>query len=176
MKLCQRRPRQKSDSQILQNPLSVSAVAGTASSSTVSVTQANGFTGVVTLVQSSSPSAGLTCNLNPSSVTVGSSVSTSSLFCTGSPGSAGVYFVTITGTSGQLSHSATVTVTVQDFTLTSSATSISINAGASGTSTITVASQNLFNGVVSLTASFATSTGLSCTLNPTNVTPTAGRS
>ena len=158
------------------NPISVSAVAGTASSSTVSVTQANGFTGVVTLVQSSSPSAGLTCNLNPSSVTVGSSVSTSSLFCTGSPGSAGVYFVTITGTSGQLSHSATVTVTVQDFTLTSSATSISINAGASGTSTITVASQNLFNGVVSLTASFAPSTGLSCTLNPTNVTPTAGGS
>src|SRR2546428_14038360 len=48
------------------NPISVSAVAGTASFSTLSVKQARRFTCLVTLVQSSSPSAWLTGNLTPS--------------------------------------------------------------------------------------------------------------
>ncbi|HZD13419.1 MAG TPA: hypothetical protein VE177_07875 [Candidatus Binatus sp.] len=166
---------QVTDFAISANPTSTNPVlVGTITTSTITLTQANGFAGIVTLVQSPSPSAGLSCSLNPSNITVGPLEATSTLLCTGS-GPHGVYLVTVTATSGQISHSIIVRVTVQDFTIVSSVSSVTVNAGAKGNSTITVASQDLFSQVVTFAASFSPS-GLTCAFNPASVTPAAGSS
>ena len=159
------------DFMISTSPTSVRVNAGTAGTSTITVSSLNGFNGAVSLTASVSPSTGLTCNLNPTSVTTPSGGSaTSSLSCSGS---AGTYTVTVTGTSGNLSHTAIVTYTVQDFTIAASPTSVSIIAGgAAGTSTITATGLNGFTGPVSLTSAVTggTSGTTTCTLSPTSVT------
>src|SRR3989449_614700 len=159
------------DFMISTSPTSVRVNAGTAGTSTITVSSLNGFNSAVSLTASVSPSPGLTCNLNPTSVTTLSGGSaTSSLSCSGS---AGTYTVTATGTSGSLSHTATVTYTVQDFTISASPTSVSIIAGgAAGTSTITATGLNGFTGPVSLTSTVTggASGTTTCTLSPTSVT------
>src|SRR5438105_10368277 len=96
------------DFSVTASPTSVTTTAGTAATSTITVAPTGGFTGTVALTSSISPSTGLTCTLTPSSITLGAS-QTSTLSCNGS---AGTYTVTITGTEGSLSHSATATVPV----------------------------------------------------------------
>jgi uncharacterized membrane protein len=67
---------------------------------------------------------------------------------------AGSYPVTITGTSGALSHTTSVQLVVQapapDFTLSASPTSRTVTRGASTTYAITVNKVNGFSGSVSL--------------------------
>src|SRR2546426_9073467 len=159
------------DFMISTSPTSVRVNAGTAGTSTITITSLNGFNSAVSLTASVSPSTGLTCNLNPTSVTTPSGGSvTSSLSCSGS---AGTYTVTVTGTSGGLSHTANVTYTVQDFTIAASPTSVGIiGGGAAGTSTITATGLNGFTGPVSLTSTVTggTSGTTTCTLSPTSVT------
>src|SRR5207253_2873682 len=139
-------------------------LAGAKGTSTITVTALDGFTGAVSLASSISPTTGLTCTLTPTSVT-GSGTST--LSCSGSAGS---YTVTVTGTSGTLSHSAAVTYTVQDFTIATSPTAVTSNAGSAGTSTVTITALQGFNGVVSLTSGISPATGLTCALTPNSVT------
>jgi len=136
------------------SPTTVTAVAGNAATSTITVTGLNGFAGVVSLATNST-----SCNLTPASMT-GSGGST--LACTYV--ASGVIHVTVTGTSGGLSHSAIITFTVQDFTLTASPTSVVVDVGASGTSAITVTSLQGFSGAVS----FATNS-TACNVTPTSV-------
>jgi len=62
-----------------------------------------------------------------------------------------------------------------DFSITSSPTSLTIQKGSSGTSTITITSMNGFNQPVQLTKSGVPS-GVTATLNPTQVTPPVGGS
>ena len=83
-------------------------------SSTVSVGALNGFTGTVSLAAGGAPS-GASATLSPTSV-AGSGSSTLTL----SPGSAaaGTYPITVTGTSGTLTHSASVSWTIQSSTST----------------------------------------------------------
>src|SRR5207245_8581604 len=100
----------------------------------------------VTLTASVSP-AGIACTLTPSSITLGAT-QTSTLSCNSS--TANVYTVTVTGTSGSLSHQAIVTFTVRDFSVTASPTSVTVLAGATGTSTITVAPLQGFTGTVEI--------------------------
>src|SRR5437867_2391197 len=165
------------DFMISTSPTSVRVNAGTAGTSTITVSSLNGFNGAVSLTASVSPSTGLTCNLNPTSVTTPSGGSaTSSLSCSGS---AGTYTVTVTGTSGNLSHTAIVTYNVgaaPDFTINANPSSVTTNLGVAGTSMITVGSQNGFNSAVALTATISPSSGLTCSLSPSNVTPTSGGS
>jgi len=147
---------------ITANPITIAVNAGIAAQSIITVSQINGFTGNVTLTVSISPSTGgLTCTLTVPSVLLGQS-GTSSLSCYGS---AGVYTVTITGTSDLLSHSATVIYTVQDFRISANPSTVNADVNQTATSTITITSLDFFHGIVTLTNDNA-----ACTLTPTIIT------
>src|SRR5439155_748141 len=81
------------------------------------------------------------------------------------------WVVTVTGTSGSLSHSVDVTFTVvsstpvPDFTMTANPSSLNISAGTTGKSTITLTSLNGFSGTVNL----YTSPSPLCPYHPSHV-------
>src|SRR2546426_504552 len=132
------------------------------------ITPTNGFAGTVSLAVTSLP-AGLTCQ-SLASVTPPSTTSTLSCSAT----VAADYTLTVTGTSGSLSHAtAAITFHVVDFSISpSSPVTVNTNVGVAGTQTITVTALNGFTGTVGLTASASTPGGLTC--SPlTSVTPPA---
>ena len=136
------------DFSLTASPASSSVSTGSAATSTITLTFLNGFTGTVSLTESSSPSTGITCSLTSSSFT---SSGTSTLSCI--PSATGTFTVTLTGSSGSLSHAITfiVTSSVPDFTITANPLTLTIQAGSSGTSTITIAPVNGFTRTVTLT-------------------------
>jgi len=135
------------------SPSSLSVTQGSSGTSTITVTDVNGFTGSVTLAASGLP-GGVTAafGTNP---TTGTSVLTLTASSTATTGAA---TVTITGTSGSLTATTTLALTVTatatpSFTLAASPASLSVTQGSSGTSTITVTDKNGFTGSVTLAAS-----------------------
>jgi hypothetical protein len=120
--------------------------------STITVTDAGGFTGNVHLAASGLPS-GVTAGFSPNPT---ANTSTLTLTASGSA-SVGTTTVTITGTSGSLTATTTVAVTVTaapSFTLAAAPGSVTITPTlAGGTSTITVTDVLGFTGNVSLAAS-----------------------
>src|SRR5437762_522238 len=81
------------------SPVQISA--GSQGTSTIMATALSGFTGTVGLSVAASSPSGLTCTL-PSSVSFGSSPQAATLSCGAT--AAGDYAVTVTGTSGSLTH------------------------------------------------------------------------
>ncbi|HZD12184.1 MAG TPA: hypothetical protein VE177_01525, partial [Candidatus Binatus sp.] len=150
----------------ISGPGTVTAQSGVSSPSTLTVASQNGYTGVVSLTSTVSPSGGLVCSLTPTSVTLGNS-GTSTLSCSGS---VGTYTVSVSGTSSGLTRTTTVTYTVTDYSVTANPTSVSTVAGTTAPSTITVASINGFTGSLGLSASVSPSSGLTCSLTPTSLT------
>lgn len=152
------------DFAISANPTSLTLNAGVPGSSTITITPINGFNGTVALAATSS--AGLSASLSPSTVT-GTSTSTLTL----SAPIIGNYTVSVTGTSGPLSHTtAVITVRVVDFTIAATPTYVSFNAGQSGTATIAVTGLNGFAGSVTLSAT--PSAGLTAIFSPQTITGT----
>jgi subtilase family serine protease len=158
------------------SPKSVSITqGGAAETSTITVTDAGGFSGSVTLSASGLPS-GVTASFgtNP---TTGSSVLSLTASSTATTGSA---TVTISGVSGALSATTTISLTVSaaatpNFTASASPTSVTVTQGASGTSTITITSQNAFASAVTLSASGLPS-GVTASFSANPVTPSANGS
>src|SRR2546422_11304873 len=129
-------------------PASVNA--GQATTSTITLTSVNGFTGSVALTDNIP--VGLSCGpITPSSLT-GSSTATVS--CSSSTASA--YTLTITGTSGSIIHSTTATFTVIDFIVSANPSTLALITGISGTSTITISALNGFAGTISVTTTPST--------------------
>lgn len=145
---------------------------GSSGTSTITESALGGFTGTVNLSVSSSTPPGLTCS-QPSSVTFGSSPQTVSLTCNASASSD--YAVTITGTSGGLSHTTgSIAFHVVDFSISRSPSSASLTlASASSISTITLTSINGFSASTTLTYS-SSPAGLVLSLWPTSITPPSG--
>ena len=85
----------------------VSVAQGASGSSTVAVTDLNGFASSVSLSASGLP-AGVTASFSPASTTTTSTLT----FTASSTATAGPATVTVTGTSGSLTHSTTVALTV----------------------------------------------------------------
>ena len=157
------------------SPSSLTVTQGSSGSSTITVTDVNGFTGSVTLAASGLPS-GVTAafGTNP---TTGTSVLTLTASATATTGTS---TVTITGTSGSLTATTSIALTVSatataNFTIAASPTSVTITQGASGTSTITITSQNSFNSATTLSASGLPS-GVTAAFSTNPVTPPANGS
>src|SRR5260370_1033674 len=126
-----------------------------------------GFSGNVNLTGSGLPS-GVSASFGTNPATTSSLLTLSATGTT----TVGTYTVTIAGTSGSLSGTATITLTVNstgNYTLSASPGSLTIVQGTSGASTITVTPLNGFNSSVSLSASGLPS-GVTASFNP-NSTP-----
>jgi hypothetical protein len=82
--------------------------------------------------------------------------------------------VTVTGTSGSLTHTAAIALTItqpvpQDFALSASPTAPTVSQGASGTSTVTITRTGGFTGSVAFTAT-GLPAGVTAAFNPTSTT------
>jgi len=148
---------------------------GAGGTSTITVTDVNGFSGSVTLVASGLPSGvSAVFGTNP---TTGSSLLTLTASATATTGTA---TVTITGTSGSLVATTTLALTVNavatpNFTIGASPASLTVTQGSNGTSTITIASQNSFSSATTLSAT-GLPTGVTAAFSANPVTPPANGS
>jgi uncharacterized membrane protein len=130
---------------------SLELVVGSSVSSRITVTGANGSSSNVSLTATGLPS-GVTAMFSPPAT---SSVSELT-FLAAANTIAGTYPVTVTGTSGGISHATTIAVLIPrpGFSLSPSPSSLSVLAGGSGaSSTISVAATNGFSDAVSLAVS-----------------------
>jgi PKD repeat protein len=133
-------------------PSSSTVAQGGSAVYTATVTGGPGFTGVVGLTVTGQPT-GATVSYNPTSTVTGSG----SIGLTVTPSStttAGSYTLTISGTSGTVTHTATVTLVVPlvgDFSI-SGPTSQTVQNGNNATSAVSISDQSSsgFNGIVSL--------------------------
>jgi len=164
------------DFSLAVSPASLTIVAGaTGSPVSVLATSVNGFSGTVAVAISGLP-AGVTAN--PATLTLTPGTAQNVTLSAASTVAAGSATVTFTGTSGALSHSATVMLAIgaapppPDFSLTISPASLTITAGAMGSPISVLATAvNGFSGTVAVAI-----TGLpsGVTANPATLTLTPG--
>ncbi len=157
------------DFTIAANPTSLSLQQNASGTSAISTTQV-GSTGMVSLSASVSP-AGPAVSVSPASLTAGASATLTVNAGSAAPGN---YTVTVTGTEGMKTHSATValtvsTVTANNFSISASPNSVSVAQGANGTSTIGTAVTSGSAATVNLSASVSPA-GPTASLSPTSVT------
>jgi hypothetical protein len=135
------------------------AKVGSTVNSNITIAPVNHFAGTVSISETIPP--GLSCSaISPNSL---SPPGTATVGCTAS--NAGNYTLTITGSSGGLSHYTSVVFTITDFTINANPANITVT-DSNATSTITITSLNNFAETVVLTTN---STSL-CSLTPSNVT------
>ncbi len=151
-------------------PTSQTVTAGGSTSYSVNVGTINGFNGNVALSVSGVPS-GANANFSPASVN-GSGSSVLSVTTTTST-AANSYSLTITGTSGNVSHLANVTLNVNSaatpgFTLAATPSSQTVPPGSNTSYTVTVTPQNGFNGNVAFSAT-GLPAGAASSFNPASV-------
>jgi uncharacterized membrane protein len=152
------------------NPASVSATQGNSTTTMITVTPQNGFNGAVDLSVSGLPS-GATGSFNP--VTT----STTSVLTLGAgTATPGTYVLTVTGTSGALTHSISLTFVVNpavqpSFSISAAPASQTIRRRQSTTYTVTITRSGGFTGAVALSLS-GQGSGVTGTFSPSSVTGT----
>ena len=152
---------------------------GSSAPNTVTITSLGSFSSPVSLSTSSLPS-GIHVSFSSNPATPPSGGSTSSVATVSvDPGtSPTIYSITITGTSGSLTHSQAFALTVlsnSDFTMTLTPSSLTLPAGQTSSSTITVSSVNGFNSPVLLSYSWLGSAPAGVTVTVTSpITPGPG--
>ncbi|NUR75368.1 MAG: hypothetical protein HOQ28_03650 [Thermoleophilia bacterium] len=159
------------DFSLSATPASGTVTQGASTTYTVSVTPAAGFTGSVTLDAAGLPAgAAASFSPNPTADTSTMTVTTSATTPAGS------YPVTITGTSGTLTHTTSVQLVVQapapDFSLSATPTSRTIARGGTATYSIAVNPVNGFMGSVSLSTTRPNRSTATFSPNPTTSTST----
>jgi hypothetical protein len=139
------------DFSLSASPASRTVVQGGGASYTATVTAGAGFAGTVGLSVSGLP-AGATGSFSPASIaTSGISTLSVSTSVSTAPGS---YLLTITATSGALTHSAGVTLVVSgDFSVSVAPASLTVSRGSSGSYSVTVTPGSGFTGTVGLSVS-----------------------
>jgi hypothetical protein len=139
---------------IAVTPGSQTVTAGNSTTYSVAVNAINAFAGTVALSAAGLP-AGATASFSPAAI-AGSGSSTLTVTTTGST-PAGSPVLTLTGTSGSLTHSAAATLVVNlvplaDFTIAATPGSQTVTAGNSTTYAVAVNAINAFAGTVALSA------------------------
>ena len=168
---------QNPDFAVTATPASQTVTAGNSTSYTATVTSSGGYTGTVSFSVSGLP-AGATGTFTPASVTTSGS-STLAVTTTTAVG-AGTYPLTITGTDGTLTHTASVSLvvnapTVGDFAITAAPPSQTVQAGSGTSYTATVTPSGGFTDTVSLSVS-GLPAGASASFTPPSIAGGSGSS
>jgi subtilase family serine protease len=142
---------------ISASPTAASVAAGSSGTSTVTTAVAGGFSSAVALTASGAPT-GVTVSFSPASIAAPGSGTSIATFAVASTTTAGTYSITITGTGGGLTRTATVSLTVTSgvtagFTISASPASVTVARNASGTAKITTAVSGTFDSAITLSAS-----------------------
>jgi hypothetical protein len=157
------------------NPTSVSVVQGKSGTSTITSTTTGGFNSPVTLSASGQPT-GVTVTFNPTSIT-GTGTSTMTM-AVAPHTAAGVYPITVKGTSGSTTETTTVTLTVTSsgggsFTLAVQPTKASVAPGGHTNFKVKATPSGGFTGTIALSASGQPS-GVTVIFKPTSITGGSG--
>ncbi len=136
----------------------------------VASTATGGFSGAIALQATGAP-GGVGLAFSPATIAGGGKSTLSVQVAASTP--AGVYPITVTGTSGSLTHTVTITltVTVPGFTLGSSAGALSLTQGVGGSLTLTATGTGGFNATIALTAAGSPS-GVTIGFSPSSITGT----
>jgi len=132
-------------------PATATAQAGSSATSTVQVTEVNGFTAAVTLSLTGLP-AGVTGSFGAFSAAHASILT----LATTSAAVPGTYPVTVKGVSGTVSETASLSLVITaapGFTLSTSAAAVAVAQGSTNTASITVVPVNGFHGTVAFAVS-----------------------
>jgi hypothetical protein len=158
------------DFSLSASPASVSVPQGGSGTTTIAVTPQNGFAGAVTLSVAGLPAGATgTFGTNP---TTGTSVLTLNVDAAVAAGS---YALTVTGSSGSLSHDTPVTLVVTppgSFSLSATPASLTVQHGRSGTYAVTITRTAGFSDAVALSVS-GLGSGVTGTFNPSSATGTS---
>jgi hypothetical protein len=120
-----------------------------ATSYSVAINPISGFSGSVTLSLAGLP-VGASATFSPNPATTASTLNVTIASTTPK----GSYVLTITGSSGSLTHTTTATLVVNsDFGLTASPTTVTVAAGGTATYQVTIVKLNGFTGAVRLSVS-----------------------
>ncbi|MCU1659388.1 MAG: hypothetical protein JWO57_4044, partial [Pseudonocardiales bacterium] len=135
------------------NPTSRTVTAGGSGVYAVSTSALNGFGGPVTLSVTGIPASVGTASFAPTSVAAGGSAQLTVATSTSAP--SGSYPLTITGTSGAITHTvaATLAVPARDFVISASPTAVTVTRGQTASYTVAVSPSGGFTGSVTLSAS-----------------------
>jgi hypothetical protein len=159
------------DFSVSATPSSQTVAPATGTSYTVSVTASNGFSGTVSFSVSGLPS-GATTSFTPSSVSGSGSSTMAVSTLSSTPG--GSYPLTITATSGTLTHTAQVTLIVADFSISATPSNRTVSRGSTTSYTVAITATGPFSSTVNLSV-----TGLpkrtSASFNPSSL-PGSGNS
>ncbi len=154
------------------SPPSLSLNSGASGNSVYTLASTNGFAGAVALACGGLTSAGITCSMTPTSLTLSNTVtsgtSTLDVITSGST-PAGTYSIPVTASFGTVNLESDLALTVTaPFTITPGSAITEAGSG-TGTSTFTIASTVGFSGMIALSCNPSVST-LSCSFSPSSVT------
>jgi len=136
------------DFSLSATPSTQTVLPGAATTYTATVTPGTGFTGTVTFNVTGLP-AGTTATFTPASINTSGSTTMNVTTSASTPG--GSYPLTITGTSGSVSHSANVTLVVSgDFNISAQPASATVSKNGVATYTVTITGTPGFTGTVNL--------------------------
>ena len=146
----------------------LSVTQGATGTDTINITGGPGFSSAVAFSVSGLPS-GVTASFSPNPTTFATSILT--LTATGTAAVGGPLNVTITGTAGSVSQTATVALTINaapTFTLAATPAGVTVGQGSTNTSTVTVTNVGGFTGSVTLgVAGLPAGVTASVSTNPT---------
>jgi len=159
----------------LGNPDVTVPVTGSAASA-VFVSSLNGFNGSIAISVSGVP-AGVSVTATPNFLFLGAGSITSATLSivTSAAARSGNYDLTITATTGSLTHTATLKLHVTDFSATASPQTVNMSKRQTVNVTISIASLNGFSQPVTLTeTTLGNTTGVTVTITPSTVAPAGG--
>jgi subtilase family serine protease len=154
------------------SPTSVSVAQGKSGTSTITTTVSGGFSSAVALTASGQPT-GVTATFSPTSIAAPGSGTSLLTLAVASTVATGTYSITVTGTGGGITHTATVSLTVTAATAGAFAISVSPTAGSlargqSAYALVTTTVSGGFSAAVALSAT-GVPTGVTGVFSPTSI-------